>query len=150
MCWAQHDAQWFLKSKKKFGIERANELNQEVILSMGRIEARYVLGALGLQREAIRSIPEAFKVMSALMHVVVPDIMKFEMVALSEKEGAGIVSTCYVWEEVRRSKAESEYQCACNFRHRGWLEAMGLKGKILPVRRISDGDDICEFRFIMG
>jgi hypothetical protein len=26
---------------------------------------------------------------------------------------------------------------------------MGFKGKILPVSRISDGDERCEFRFIL-
>ena len=71
------------------------------------------------------------------------------MVNTSDTEGVGLVRKCYVWEEVMRSKGEAEYICACNDRHRGWLEAMELKGKILPVKRIPDGDDACEFRFIL-
>jgi hypothetical protein len=149
LCWAQHDAQWFLKSKRRLGIEGANELNQEVITSMGRIEARHIMNALGIPRDAVRSIPEVFRMMNTFMHVIAPEIMQFDMVAVNEAGGVGLVDKCYVWEEVRRSKGESEYTCACNHRHRGWLEAMGFRGKILPVSRISDGDERCEFRFIL-
>jgi hypothetical protein len=149
LCWAQHDAQWFLKSKRKYGIERANEMNQEVVFSIGKIEARHVLNALSIPENESKSIPEIFKIFNTFMHVFFPEIMEFVMVAVSEMEGVGIVNKCHIWEEVKKSKGESEYMCACNFRHRGWLEAMGAKGKILPVKRIPDGDDACEFRFIL-
>lgn len=148
LCWAQHDAQWFLKSKRRHGTEEANRLNQEVLSSIAKIEARHVLNALGIRRE-VRTIPEIFKVMNTFMHVFVPEVMEFEMAAVSDAEGVGIVNRCYVWEEVKRSKGEAEYICACNVRHRGWLEAMGAKGKILPVSRLSDGDERCEFRFVL-
>ena len=39
MCMAQWDGQWFLKTKKEFGNEKANELNQRVVSSFGRILA---------------------------------------------------------------------------------------------------------------
>jgi hypothetical protein len=149
LCWARHDAQWFLKSKRKFGVEHANGLNREVIFSMGKIEARHVLSALNIPKYEIKTIPDAFKLINTFMHVFVPEIMEFEMVHISDTEGVGLVRKCYVWEEVRRAKGEAEYICACNDRHRGWLEAMELKGKILPVKRIPDGDDSCEFRFIL-
>jgi hypothetical protein len=149
LCWAQHDAQWFLKSKRRLGIEASNDLNQEVIFSMGKIEARHIMNALGIPHRGVSTIPEIFKVMNTFMHVIVPEIMKFEMAAVSDTEGVGIVNKCFVWEEVRKSRAEAEYTCACNSRHRGWLEAMGARGKILPISRISDGDQRCEFRFIL-
>jgi len=149
LCWAQHDAQWFLKSKNKFGIEKANEVNQEVVFSIGKIEARHVLNALGIQKYTIKSVLDVFKIMNTFMYVFFPGIMDFQMIPLSETEGAGVVYTCYIWEEVRKSKGEAEYLCACNARHRGWLEAMGVKAKILPIKLISDGDDSCEFRFIL-
>ena len=149
VCWAQHDAQWFLKSKNKFGIERANELNQGVVFSMGKIEARHVLSALNIQKYSIKSIYEVFKIINTFMYVFFPGIMDFQLVPLSDSEGVGIVTRCYVWEEVKKSRGEAEYICACNFRHRGWLEAMDVKGKILPVKRVPDGDDLCEFRFIL-
>lgn len=149
MCWAQHDGQWFLKSKKRLGVEQANELNQEVLLSMARIEARHVLNALGIDKEAVKTIPDLFKVINTFLHVLVPAVMEFKMVPLSQHEGVGIVEKCYVWEAVKQSKGESEYTCACSIRHRGWLDAIGVSDKIVPVRRIPDGDDICEFRFTM-
>jgi len=149
ICWAQHDAQWFLKSKKKYGSSDGNLLNQEVIYSMGKIEARHVLNALGMSKEIISSIPEIFKVMNTLMDVLFPPLMKFRFVVLSEKEGLGIVEKCFIWEEVKKSKGESEYQCACNARHRGWLAATCSGGQIIINKLIPKGDAICEFRFVM-
>lgn len=149
VCWAQHDAQWFLKSKKKFEIEKANELNQEVILSMGKIEARHVLNALNIKKYTIKSVFDIFRIMNTFMYVFFPGVMEFRLIPLSESEGVGVVHKCYIWEEVKRSKGEAEYACACNARHRGWLEAMGAKAKILPIKRLPDGDDCCEFRFIL-
>jgi hypothetical protein len=149
VCWAQHDAQWFLKSKRKFEIEKANELNQEVLFSMGKIEARHVLNALNIQKYSVKSILNIFKIMNTFMYVFFPEVMEFRLISLSESEGVGVVYKCYIWEEVKRSKGEAEYKCACNARHRGWLEALGVKAKILPVKRLPDGDDSCEFRFIL-
>lgn len=149
LCWAQHDAQWFLKSKRRYGIKEANETNQEVIFSMGKIEARHILNALNIEKHTVKSIYDVFKLINTFMHVFVPEIMEFQMVLVSETEGVGIVNRCYVWEEVKRAKGEAEYICACNVRHRGWLEAMDVNGKILSVKRVPDGDDSCEFRFIL-
>ncbi|MFX1601410.1 MAG: DUF6125 family protein, partial [Promethearchaeota archaeon] len=64
MCWAQHDGQWFLKSKKKYGIKEANQLNQEVVFSLGKIEARHILNALGIKKGSIKTISEIFKIIN--------------------------------------------------------------------------------------
>ena len=149
MSWAQHDAQWFLKTKKRYGVKEGNELNQQVVFSAGKIEARHVLNGLNIQKGTVNSIPEIFKIMNTFMDVLFPNIMKFKFVVLSDKEGLGIVKKCFIWQMVQKSKTESEYFCACNYRHRGWLEAIGVKGKIIPVKRIPDGDKICEFRFLL-
>lgn len=147
MCWSQHDAQWFLKSKKEFGIKEGNELNQKVLFSMGKIEAKHVLNALNIKKGSVRSISEIFKIMNTFMDIFFPKIMKFKFITYSKDEGIGIVKKCFIWKMVKESEGESEYFCACNFRHRGWLEALGVKGEIIPLKRISNGDDICEFKF---
>ena len=149
MCWAQHDAQWFLKTKKRYGVKEGNEMNQKVLISMGKIEARHILSALDIEKGTVKTMPEIFKIMNTIMDAYFPKIMKFKFVVLSPTEGLGIVKNCFIWKMVQKSKAEAEYTCACNFRHRGWLEAVGMKGEIVPLKRISDGDDICEFKFIM-
>ncbi|MFX1601757.1 MAG: hypothetical protein ACFFB6_14275, partial [Promethearchaeota archaeon] len=82
------------------------------------------------------------------MEVIIPKIMKFKFFVHSETEGIALVEKCFIWKEVEKSKESSEYKCACNFRHRGWLEAMGVKVEIIPLKRISCGDEICEFKFI--
>lgn len=150
MCWAQHDSQYFLKAKKEFGIEAANQLNQKVIFSMGKIEARHVLTGLNIQPGSIKSIPQIFKVMNTLMDLITPNVMKFRFLVQSETEGFGIVEKCFFWNMVQKSKAESEYICACNFRHRGWLEAMGVQGEIIPLKLLSKGDEMCQFKFVLN
>jgi hypothetical protein len=150
MCWAQHDSQYYLKAKKEFGIHKANQLNQRVIYSMGKIEARHVLTGLNIQPGSINSIPQIFKLMNTLMDLITPKVMKFQFLVKSETEGFGIVKKCFFWSMVQKSKAESEYTCACNFRHRGWLEAMGVQGEIIPLKLISKGDEICQFKFVLN
>ncbi len=150
MCWAQHDGQWFLKTKQTFGIKEGNELNQTVIHSMGKIEARHLMNGLGIEKGSIRNVPELFKFMNTLMDLIIPKVMKFDFVVDSETEGRGIVKKCFIWQMVEKSKAESEYVCACNYRHRGWLKAVGVTGEITPLKRIPDGDDICEFKFSLA
>jgi len=147
MCWAQHDGQWFLKLKKKFGIEKANNLNEKVIRSMGKIEARHIINALGIRKGDTKSIPQLFKIFNTFMEVLIPKVMKFKFFTKSENEGVAIVDKCFIWKEVQKSKKEEEYICACNYRHRGWLEAIEIKGEIIPEKRISKGDDMCKFRF---
>ncbi|MFX0002348.1 MAG: hypothetical protein ACFFAA_00410 [Promethearchaeota archaeon] len=149
MCWAQHDGQWFLKSKKKYGIKEANQLNEIVIFSMGKIEARYIIDALGIKKGSIHTISEIFKIMNTFMDVIIPKVMNFKFLVHSESEGLALVEKCFIWKEVEKSKESSEYKCACNFRHKGWLEAMGVIGEIVPLERISNGDKICKFKFIL-
>lgn len=146
---AQWDGQWFLKSKKKIGIKQANELNQSVAFSFGKIETKHILNALGIRKGTVKTIPEVFKIMNTIMDVMIPKIMKFKFVIHSDNEGDGVVKKCFIWEEVRKSKGEKEYICACNFRHRGWMETMGIDGDIIPIKRFPDGDDECIFKFIM-
>lgn len=149
MCWAQHDGQWFLKSKRDLGVEDANALNMKVISSMGKIEAKHVMNALGIKKGTIKTIGEVFKLMNTLMDVIIPKIMKFKFVVHTDNEGDGIVKKCFIWEEVKKSNGQDQYFCACNNRHRGWMEAIGIEGEILPLKRFCDGDDECVFRFKM-
>ena len=149
ICWAQHDAQWYLKLISEIGIDDANILNQKVIHSMGKIEARHVLNALNIQKGTINTIPEIFKIINTMMELIIPKIMKFEFIVLSDKEGIGLVKRCFIWKMVQKAKGESTYKCACNFRHRGWLEAIGINGEIIALKRISEGDEFSKFKFII-
>lgn len=149
MCWAQHDGQWFLKSKRELGIQKANELNQKVIFSMGKIEAKHIMSALGVKKGTIKTIPEVFKIMNTFMDVIIPKIMKFRFTVHSDKEGDGVIKRCFIWEEVKKSKKEKEYTCACLFRHRGWLDALGIKGELNAIKRFPEGDNECILKFMI-
>jgi len=149
MCWAQHDGQWFLKSKRDLGIKEANDLNKKVVSSMGKIEARHIMNALGIKKGTIKTIPEVFKIMNTFMDVIIPKIMKFKFIVHSDKEGDGIIKKCFIWEEVKKSKKENEYDCACMFRHLGWLDSLGIEGEEIAIKRFPDGDNECIFKFII-
>ncbi len=149
ICWAQHDGQWFLKAKRDFNIQEANELNKKVIFSMGKIEAKHIMNALGVKRGNIKTVPEVFKMMNTFMDVIIPKIMKFRFVVHSDKEGVGIVNKCFIWEEAKKSKKENEYFCACLSRHRGWLEALGVEGDITAIKRFPEGDNECILKIVL-
>ncbi|MFX1258141.1 MAG: hypothetical protein ACFFAN_09795 [Promethearchaeota archaeon] len=149
MCMAQWDGQWFLKSKKRYGIKEANELNQNIAFSIGKIEVRHILNALGIKKGTIKIVPEMFKIMNTIMDVLIPKVMKFKLFTHSENEGVAVVEKCFIWNEVQKSKEASDYVCACNFRHRGWLEAMGINGEIIALKRFSNGDKMCKFKFVL-
>ena len=76
MCWAQHDGQWFLKAMKRYGVKEGNSLNQEVISSMGKIEARHILNTLGIKKGRSCDLPYSYshlgennmKVIFAIIH----------------------------------------------------------------------------------
>lgn len=150
MSMAQWDGQWYLKSKKRYGIKEANELNQNIVFSMGKIEARHILNALGIKVGTVNSMAEIFKLFNTFMDLLIPKVMKFKFFADSETKGTAIVDKCFIWKEVMKSKDASDYECACNYRHRGWLEAMGVNGTIIALKRFSNGDDMCKFKFILN
>jgi len=149
MCMAQWDGQWYLKTKKKNGIIQANELNQIVVFSIGKIEAKHILNSLGIKKGDIKTVAKMFKMMNTIMDVLIPKVMKVKFIAHSENEGVAFVDKCFIWKEVQKSKEPTDYICACNFRHKGWLEAMGVNGKIIALKRFSNGDNMCKFKFIL-
>lgn len=77
MTMAQWDGQWYLKSKKRYGINEANELNQNIVFSMGKIEARHILNALGIKDGTVNSMAKIFKIFNTFMDLLIPKVMKF-------------------------------------------------------------------------
>jgi len=76
MSMAQWDGQWYLKSKKKYGIKEANKLNQNVVFSMGKIEARHILNALGIKVGTVNSMAKIFKIFNTFMDLLIPKVMR--------------------------------------------------------------------------
>ena len=149
MCWAQHDGQWFLKTKRKDGTEVSNERNLEVIRSMSKIEAKHILNAIGYKKGVQYSIQELFKIINTILDVILPKIMKFKLYINSDKEGGALVKKCFIWEQVKKAKGEKEYNCMCMPRLQGWLYAMGVNAEVKALQLIPEGDKHCEFRFIL-
>ena len=149
MCWAQHDSQWYLKTKRKYGVDVANQLNQEVILSMGKIEARHILSALGIKKGSVNSSQEFVKIINTIMDVIIPKIMKFNLIVDSDKEVTCYVDKCFTWEQVKKAGGEKTFKCSCSARQKGWTDAMGINPKIIHSKSIPEGDEICEFKVFL-
>jgi len=147
MCWAQHDAQWFLKTKKDRGFEEANQLNLRVISTIGRIEARHILNALRIKKGSIKTIPELFKVVNTIMDMVFPKVVKLKLIVQSDQVGVILVKKCVYWQEVKKAGVENEYICVCTNRTQSWVDTIGIKGELKTLKRFSDGDDRCLFEF---
>ncbi len=56
--WWAHDARWFLKVAQELGFDTANRLNQAVIRSMGKTEAKELMTRTGAQLANIGDIKE--------------------------------------------------------------------------------------------
>ena len=72
--------------KQVFGIEKTNNLNRDVIRSMGKIEARHIMNSLGIHKGDIKSIPGIFKLFNTFMDVLIPKVMKFKFYIESPSE----------------------------------------------------------------
>ncbi|MFX1397954.1 MAG: DUF6125 family protein [Promethearchaeota archaeon] len=146
VCWVQHDGQWFLKTKDKFGKDVVNEINLKTTNSIGKIEAKHVLNALNIKKGSIKNIPELFKTINTFMDIFIP-ITNLSLFIHSFNKGVGRIKKCVAWDNVKNSKGEKDYECSCLYRYRGWMEAMGVSGEIITKKRLSDGDNECIFEF---
>ena len=151
MCWAQHDGQWFLKTTKKFGFEVANELNQTVIKSMGKITSRYILNALGIKKGELKSSYEISKFINTVLDLVHPKpFLKYEIEILSDREFFARVKKCLIWDLVRKAGNESDYTCCCDMRMRAWLAPLGFNIDVFVLKRLPDGDKMCESKVVIN
>lgn len=150
MCWAQHDGQWFLKTSNKFGFKVANELNQKAIKSMGKIESRHIMNALGIKKGTIKSIHELLKFLNTGFDLGTPKgIMKYTFEILSDDEFLWSIKKCLIWELVKKAGNESDYVCCCDIRMSAWFDPLGFNVNKIVIKRFPDGDNICEFKFVV-
>jgi hypothetical protein len=142
--WHSHDARWFLKVAVECGFDLANRLNQSTLRSMARTEMRRLIDASGCG--PIETTEDLAKVLGLAMEVYFPPpMLEGEAEAVDETSARGTVTRCLVQEEVTRAGVQDLYECACPYRHLGWLEACGYSGKVEIRKSMLRGDLVCEF-----
>ena len=143
--WTLHDGRWFIKTIEKFGLDTANELNQTVIRSMGKTEIKTLMNRNGVKK--IGNIDQLHALMTTASNLYFPNEHKYEFKVLNENELLGHVIECYVHKNVEKAGFTEHYQCAARQRFESWIEAMGLKGKILQDKTTLDCNGSCKVTF---
>jgi hypothetical protein len=116
--WVAHDGRWFLTAAAELGFEVANKLNQAVLKSMGKKEARELMTRTGTKIANAGDF-KAFLEMAAPLYWPEGHVTGYT-------GGSNMmvrqVIHCYVWENVNKAGATSFYRCAAPLRFRAWLE----------------------------
>ena len=77
-------------------------------------------------------------------------MMKYEYEILSDTEVLWRVKKCLIWDLVKKAGNESDYACCCDMRLSAWLVSLGVSIEEFPIKRFPDGDNMCEFKFIVN
>ncbi len=125
-CWYSHDALWFRTVSDALGIDAANRLNRATLRNQGRIEARRLLRALGI--ETARSIDDMLHLLRAgcCELLVTPPDIEAVFSAVDDHSYEVRVERCFVHERVVRSGFADRYDCAVFDRFFGWHAGAGL------------------------
>lgn len=129
-CWMSHDARWFTAVAMNAGLDVAQRCNRTAIHDEGRVEAKRILPRL--QLGAIRSVDDFLLAQEALIGVLGPDLLDYDLV-----EGEGdrfdlIVQRCFAFDNVTRAGIAGEYECGILPRLTGWLEGLEIEYALKP------------------
>jgi hypothetical protein len=141
--WWLHDARWFLKVAQEYGFEVANKLNKITVRSMGKTELKKLLSEVGFGE--VKGI-EDFDRISKIVYGFYFPRPYYESVVkvINENSGLCVVAKCYVLGNVKKAGVTDLYDCACDFRIKGWLEACNLEGEVKILKSMKKGDPTCE------
>jgi Family of unknown function (DUF6125) len=142
--WVAHDGRWFLAVAAEFGFEAANKLNQTVLRSMGKKEARELMTRSGVEVKNASDF-KAFLEMAGPLYW--PEEHTYEIGDAGASTVTGHIVHCYVWENVNKGGGTSFYQCAAPLRFRAWLEGIGLRGEVIATKECSSCNGSCDISF---
>jgi len=140
--WWSHDGRWFLKAAQELGFDVANRLNQNVIRSMGKTEAKRFLRESNFGK--VKNIEDLRYIFEEGCRLYYPKEHEYEFKIMDKNTILGIVTRCIGFDAVKKAGVTDVYQCACVTRHGAWLEAFGLDGEALIRKSLMKGDDVCE------
>ena len=129
-CWMSHDARWFNAVAREFGMEAANRINQIAARDAGRIEARRVGRALGL--EVPRDAAQCLQAQRRLIGILGPELLEYDAEAPDAETYRVGVRRCFAYDNVRKAGIAERYDCGIFARVEGWLEGMGCAHEVSP------------------
>jgi len=142
--WVAHDGRWFLKTAEEYGFDTANRLNQTIIRSMGKKEAKELMTRTGTQ---IADVDDIKTFMEMGGGIYWPEEHEYEIEIAGDNLILGHVLKCYVWENSRKAGALGPYRCAAPIRFRGWVDAFGVPGEVTGSSDVDRCNGSCEITF---
>jgi hypothetical protein len=143
--WVAHDGRWFLKAAEELGFDTANRLNQAVLISMGKKEAKELMTRTGAQIADIGDIKSIIEMGGELYW---PEEHKYEIEIVNDSLIVGRILQCYVWNNVNKAGGLSYYRCAAVTRFRGWVEAFGVPGEVTGSKEVDECNGSCEISWM--
>lgn len=140
--WFSHDGRWFLKVAQELGFDVANRLNQIVIRSMGKTEAKRFLKESNFGE--VKKIEDLLYIFNEGCRLYYPKEHEYEFKIIDKNTILGIVTKCIAFDGVKKAGVTDFYQCGCMTRHGAWLEAFGLDGEAFIRKSMMKGDNVCE------
>jgi len=150
--WMTHDAMWLLHCVDAFGMEKANQINKNAVLSMAMIEIKRIRNALGYPKEEILRFDDLKSLIFRAMEIAKADFMTFTWTS----PGKNIIQwkweegSCFAYQGVNKLGVLDKYECGILTRIEGWLKGLGVTYNIFPridKCLMSDGKGNCEGKF---
>ena len=142
--WIAHDGRWFLKTAAESGFDAANRLNEAIIRSMGKKEAKELMIRTGARIANIDDVKWFLETGGALYW---PKEHKTEIEIIGDSVIFGRVLACYVWNNVNKAGGLSTYRCAAVTRFRGWVDAFGVPGEVTGSKEVDECNGSCDISF---
>jgi len=142
--WIAHDGRWFLRAVQEWGFDTANRVNQAIIRSMGKKEAKELMDRTGAQIADIGDIVEIIKMGGEIYW---PEEHEYEIKISGDSLIIGRVLRCYVWENVNKAGGLLSYRCAAPTRFSGWVDAFGVPGEVIASKDCDECNGSCEINF---
>jgi hypothetical protein len=142
--WIAHDGRWFLKTAAASGFDTANRLNQDIVRSMGKKEAKELMIRTGTR---IADIDDVKRFLETGADIYWPEEHKYEIQVIGDSVILGRVLACYVWSNVNKAGGLSAYRCAAVTRFRGWMDALGVPGEVTGSSECDRCNGSCDISF---
>jgi len=151
-CWMTHDGSWFYNCARKLGIDEANKLNKAAIKTLSTIEMQRIKKAMGSENSKLRTFEQLKDFIINGFSILKGDFMDFVYTFPEKNRIHWKMNRCFAYNGMKMFGFEKEYECGVIYRLSCWLEALGIKHKIVPKinkcllnsRSICSGDIILE------